>query len=292
MYQLERILVPTDFSDHSLAAIGQAGELARRFHSQLTLFHVNEFLVFHPFTGALGFGITSSEAFRAEHMAARQKQLRDFGAAELAGVNVKRMVCCGDPAKLIVERAQEEHTDLILMPTRGAGVFRRFLLGSVTAKVLHDTDCPVWTGAHLADPPSGPAEIRHVLCAVDFGPQSTDTLRWAAGFAEAIGANLTVVHAVLEMPPNLPERYVYQWHAESHGGATERLHEMLLDCHTKAEVLVVSNGDVPKSIAGAVKQTGAELLVIGRGSKHHGSGRLGSQTYSIICGASCPVVSI
>lgn len=293
MFQLERIFVPTDFSEHSLAAIAQAGELARRFHSQVTLFNANEFLVVHPFTGALGFGITSTEAMRAEHMAARHKQLQGFGAAELSGINVKRMICSGDPARLIVERAREEHSDLILMPTRGGGVFRRFLLGSVTAKVLHDAECPVWTGAHLAEAPAPiPAGIRHVLCAVDFGPQSKAVLQWAAGFAKALEAKFTLVHAVLEMPPNLPVRYAYQWHAESHCGSEERLHELLLDCEAKADVLVVSDGDVPGSLTRAVEQTGAGLLVIGRSSRENALGRLGSQTYPIICGVPCPVVSI
>ncbi len=39
------------------------------------------------------------------------------------------------------------------MPTHGYGPFRRFILGSVTAKVLHDADCPVWTGVHLEEAP-------------------------------------------------------------------------------------------------------------------------------------------
>jgi len=293
MLHLERILVPVDFSEHNLAAVGQAGELSRRFHSQVTLLHVNEFLVIHPFTGALGFGITSSEAIRAEHLAARQKMLQEFGAVELAGVNVKRMVCSGDPARLIAERAREEHSDLILMPTRGGGVFRRFLLGSVTAKVLHDAQCPIWTGVHVVEPPTlPPAGIHDVLCAVDFGPQSACALQWADGFAAALGANLTVVHAVLEMPPNLPERYTYQWHAESHCGASERLHELLLDCQVRAKVLVVSDGDVPNALAKAAGDSGAGLMVIGRGSKEREGGRLGSQTYSIICSSPCSVVSI
>lgn len=92
MAPLDRILVPTDFSGNSVIAAAQAGMLARHFHAQITLLHVDEFPVIHPFT---------TEAHRAEHMMARRKELMDFAATELAGVAVKRMVCCGDPARVI-----------------------------------------------------------------------------------------------------------------------------------------------------------------------------------------------
>ena len=56
-------------------------------------------------------------------------------------------VCCSEeirPAKSR-ETARDEKVDLIVMSTHGHGVLYRFLLGSVAAKVLHDSDCPVWT---------------------------------------------------------------------------------------------------------------------------------------------------
>ncbi len=283
MALIDKILVPTDFSGNSLIATGQAGALARHFHAEVTLLHVDEFPVMRPFT---------TEAHRAQHMTARRQELMEFGKEELQEVAVKRMVCCGDPAKVIVARAQEEQSDLIVIPARGSGVFRRFLLGSVTAKVLHDAACPVWTGAHLAEPHPGHTEVRNVLCAVDFGAQTNTAIHWAAEVARALGAKLTVVHAVLEMPPNLPGRFAVQWHEESNSGASERLHEMLVDCDVTAEVLVVSDGDVPKALAAAVRRTGADLLVIGRSAAERGAGRPGSQTYPIVCGSPCAVVSV
>jgi len=283
MAPIDRILVPTDFSSNGLIAAAQAGALARHFHAQVTLLHVDEFVVMLPF---------NTEAQRAEHMMARRKELMEFARTELADVAVKRMVCSGDAAKVIVARAREEQSDLILMPARGAGVFRRFLLGSVTAKVLHDAECPVWTEAHLEEPsPHRPGGIRDVLCAVDFGPQTRQTLHWAADMSRALGAKLTVVHAVLETPPNLPDRYAFQWHEEAHCGASERLHEMLLDCGVTAKVLVVSDGDVPKSLESAARQTKADVLVIGR-AVEGSAGRPGSLTFPIVCAAPCAVVSI
>jgi nucleotide-binding universal stress UspA family protein len=289
---LEKILVPVDFSESSLVAVNSAAALARRFHSQITLLHVSELLVLHPLNGPLGFGITSTEAERVEHLGRCQKQLDAFGVRELVGIPVKRLLCCGDPGKLIVQRARDEKSDLILMPTHGRGTFRRFLLGSVTAKVLHDADCAVWTGAHLAETPAvTPADIHQVMCAVNFGPQSCTVVRWAAALSSELGANLTLIHAMLGNPPSLPDN-MFQWHEEAYCGAEERLRRLVVDSGIQADVLVVGDGDIPKVLSAAAKDKQAGLLVIGRSCSGDMTRRLGTYIYSIICNAPCHVVSV
>lgn len=291
--RLNKILVPIDFSAASSAAVSHAGALARRFHSELTLLHVNEFLVVHPLSGPLGFGITSWEALSAEHLEARQKQLEEFGATELQGVEVKRMIRGGDPAKVIAACAREQHSDLVLMPTRGEGAFRRFLFGSVTAKVLHDAECPVWTGVHLAEPPPyTPDDIRHVMCAVDFGPRTPEVLHWAAALAADFQATLTAVHVGLGTPPGLSAQSAFEWHEQAHSGAEEQLRAAVLDADVQADLLVTADGGVPQALAAAASEKGAGLLVIGRSSGGAASKGLGHRTYAIVCGAPCPVVSI
>jgi nucleotide-binding universal stress UspA family protein len=202
-------------------------------------------------------------------------------------------MCSGEPAKVIVELARTQKTDLILMPTHGHGACRRFLLGSVTAKVLHDAECPVWTCTHLADKPaSDPAGIRRVMCAVNFGPQSAKAIRWAADFASAFGAKLTLVHAVHPTPPELPERYLASWHEEARWGADEKLHALLRESGIQAAVLVVDGAATPKALGAAAQEQGAGLLVIARSCGSGMMRRLGSDAYDIICHSPCPVVTI
>jgi len=83
-----------------------------------------------------------------------------------------------------------------VMPTHGYGPFRRFILGSVTAKVLHDAECPVWTGVHLEASSTQTVHFRQVTVALDLGPQSERTLMWASRFAKDSGAKLALVHAM------------------------------------------------------------------------------------------------
>ena len=70
-----------------------------------------------------------------------ESDLRIFMQDELAGCAVKRVLREGDAAHKIVEYAHDDQTDLIVMPTHGNGTFRRFVLGSNAAKVLHDAEC-------------------------------------------------------------------------------------------------------------------------------------------------------
>ena len=83
------------------------------------------------------------------------------------------------------------------MPTHGYGPFRRFLLGSVTAKVLHDAICPVWTGPHMESAPDySTVRFQNIVCVIDLGLHSREVLCWAGGFAREFGARLSIVHAI------------------------------------------------------------------------------------------------
>ena len=289
--KISKIMVPVDFSGNSLLATRHAAILAKRFRAKMTLVHVHEITVFHPLNGALGYGTPSQESIRNALIVNRRKELDAFAAEELAGLNVDREVHCGDIAQIIVERAQRENVDLIVMPTHGCGPTRRLLLGSITAKVLHDSDRVIWTTRPSSESPRDPAQVRNVMCAVNFRCNDKQIVQWAAGFAAEYGAHLTLVHAILATPLELPERYAFTWHAEAQMGADERLRCLLLEARVPAEVLVIT-GDPPTALGLAAKERSADVLVIGRSHATNMIGRLGSRTYGIICHSPCSVVTV
>ena len=63
-----------------------------------------------------------------------------------------------------------------MMPSHGSTFDQFLLVHWCTAKVLHRTECPVWTGAHLEETPVQKFAIRSVLCAVDFGFRADQTV--------------------------------------------------------------------------------------------------------------------
>src|SRR5215467_3970763 len=82
-----------------------------------------------------------------------------------------------------------------MMPTH-AGQFRRMLLGSTTAKVLRDVDCPVLTMQHAATIAPRSMEHRTWICAVELSSDPERLLLFAREAASAAGAKLSVVHAI------------------------------------------------------------------------------------------------
>jgi nucleotide-binding universal stress UspA family protein len=178
---------------------------------------------------------------------------------------------------------------VILMPTHGYGPFRRFILGSNTAKVLHDADCPVWTGVHLERPPEfAGASIRDILCGVDLGPQSSKTVCWAAMLAQEFGARLTLIHATTAEPDMGDE---VNWRIDVREAAEQELLRLQQFVNVKAEALIEA-GEAAAVICSAVARLSADLLVIGRGSAAGVFGRLRTNAYSIIRQSPCPVVSV
>jgi nucleotide-binding universal stress UspA family protein len=281
MRSLSKILLPVDFSERAVGAARHAKTLADHFHSEITLLHAITPLPYE--FGALeGGGAMLSEIYTDRALQVEQN-LNNFLVDELAGCNVKRVVLDGDAAQRIVEYAQAENVNLIMMPTHGYGTFRRFILGSNTAKVLHDAECPVWTGVHLQDAPHKPVRIESVLCAIDLGPQTCRTLTWAAAMQREFGARLTVIHAMAcADDPTASEL------EQSVRSEVERFEKT---AGVEAKV-VLEAGDAAKVVCEAASRIDADLLVIGRGSAAGGFGRLRTHAYAMIRQSPCPVVSV
>jgi nucleotide-binding universal stress UspA family protein len=285
---LSHILLPVDFSERAAAAARSAKSLAEHFHSNLTLLHVIP-PAQYDLTPLDAAGTVLQDLYRARTEQAR-RELAGFLAAELSGPDVERIVLEGDPSARIVEFAHGHHTDLIVMPTHGYGPFRRFILGSNTAKVLHDADCPVWTGVHIPEAPAAGGPLQHVLCAVDLGPQSAKTLAWAAWLQWEFGASLTLMHVTAAAAERSPGSETY-WRTHIREAVVGELDRLLQTAGAQAEV-VVEAGEAASVICAVASRMEAGVLVIGRGSAAGVFGRLRTNAYAIIRQAPCPVVSV
>lgn len=276
---LASILAPVDFSERSVPAAQYARMLAGQFPAEVVLLHVVS-----PPPEAL-------KQSSAQRVASAKQQLQDFLAAELAGVKVERVVLEGDPAAQIVAYAHERQISLILMPTHGIGPFRRFILGSNTAKVLHDADCPVWTGTHMEKAQPGPsAPIANILCAVDLGPRSAHALAWAMELQKEFGARLTILHATLAIPA-MAKGAEANWNVVVRSAAQKELEQLQKKAGAVGD-LVVEAGEPAQVISAAAGRMHTDVVVIGRGSAAGSFGRLRTNAYAVIREAPCPVVSV
>ena len=288
MPMFSKILVPVAFSGRCEGAVQYAEALACHFHAELVLLHVVAPVPAYWCPDAV---VVSPEA-NEEVVAQSRAELDRFLGNGLQGISVTRVVEEGDPAQKIVEYAHNGKFDLIVMPTHGYGPFRRFLLGSVTAKVLHDVTCPVWTGPHMEQAPAYPKISFHrVLCAIDLGPQSHAVLEWAAGFAHEYGADLDIVHAVPTSTVSVGGFYFDpEWRIHVVNEARDRISYFQENLGVAGRVLV-ETGEVAPAVWEAAAKSNADLVVIGRG--HAGvMGRLRANAYAIIRESPCPVAAI
>lgn len=289
MLKISKILLPVDFSGRACHAARYALPFAERFQSEVILLHVLPPLFEIP---APEVGRAAFPELIEERRNRVQRQIDSYLQEEFPALRTRRVLLEGDPAGQIIEFAHREHCGLIFMPTHGHGPFRRLLLGSVTAKVLHDADCPVWTGVHLEETPRHAADLRHVVCAIDLGPNSGTVLDWASRIAAEFQARLTVVHSVDSLEP-LTESYNLspEWRKVMIGLAEAELAALQRAAGTHAEV-VLRLGPPTKTICAEAGRLEADLLVIGRGSSRGILGRLTEHAYAIIRESPCPAVSV
>lgn len=287
MLNIKKILLPVDFPNASLRVIHQAATLAHHFHSELVLLHVvtarshaagvpdgPEFVKWDLLAAMLGEAEKSSD-----------QSLR----TELQGIPIRCVLVKGDPVKAILETTRIEQASLIMMPSHGFA-FNRFLLGSVTAKVLYGTECPVWTSAHVEESQPQPFAMRSVLCAVDLTERSGEVFSWASKMAAEFGARLTLANVTASAEiwgpggnyanPRLRQELI--------DDAAQQLARLQKDAGTKAEVFIGS-GDVPKVLSQAAAQTKADLLVT---ECYPYGGNLRIHGYAIICAVPIPVLSV
>lgn len=141
--QIRRILLPTDFSPCSDAAVKYACELATRFDAQLHILHTLEI---HPsLTPEFGMGLVLPQYLKESRAAADKLLAAVLDPKWAADRTVVRTVVEGSPRVEIVRYAREHDIDLIVLSTHGRTGLPHVILGSVAENVVRTAPCPVLT---------------------------------------------------------------------------------------------------------------------------------------------------
>ena len=288
MRAFQKILFPIDMSDSCTATAPFVEAMAKKYNAEVTLLHALEMPsgVIPDWYGGTIPVVDTSAIWQAETEAAQSYLTNKF-----QGLKVRRVVVEGDVAQTIDDYARENGTDLIMMPTHGYGLFRALLLGSVTAKVLHDTPCPVWTGVHVEDAPAASPEFATIMCAVDRTEDSILTMRFACRLAHDNQASLFLVHAIPGAEV-APEKYFDSDLRQYLEQDARKTIAQLQESAGLAAPLCLGAGEVSHAVRDAALGHSADLVVIGRGRATRTLGRLRSNVYSIIRDAPCPVISV
>lgn len=294
MFRPKRLVVPVDFSERCVATAEHAAALAKRFSSELIFVYVVprapfEYASFEggAYTGAFWPTVADLEANAAGYM-------NTFIQRVGVETEVEKIILQGDPVVEIENLIKERPADLVLIPTHGHGPFRRFILGSVTSKLLHDLECPVFTGTHIPELlPIDPHPYRRIACAVDLGEESERVLSWGMDLARSCEAEFEVIHAAPFIDFGLA--YSDWMPVDAHDALIRQARERLDALMAKVGCKAVSHVDGSHAIAyvrDMAKESQADILVIGRSPRDGVWGRLRTNAYGIIRESPCPVISV
>ncbi len=152
MATVSRILVPVDLSDGSREVIDYAMKIARPFKAAVEVVHAWEppqYVAPDLLVAAPGWNSQSLEHVAVE--TATKELTAQVRQGEAAGVPVSQKIVVGEAASTILDVAEQDQCDLIVMGTHGRRGLPRLLLGSVAQKVVARASCPVLT-IHLSEP--------------------------------------------------------------------------------------------------------------------------------------------
>jgi len=144
MLPIKKILCPTDFSEPSYEAVKTANELALHFSAELILVHVVNPIHFIP-TPDPGVGIYATP-YEQEMEDLAKKKLNEVVQEKIPeGVKLSTLIVHGNPAGKIVQAADDENTDIIVIATHGLTGWRHMVFGSVAERVVQHAPCAVLT---------------------------------------------------------------------------------------------------------------------------------------------------
>jgi nucleotide-binding universal stress UspA family protein len=272
---IDRILFPVDFSPSCASMAPFVQRAATLFKSSVTLLHVCDLMSHNGFELC----VRSPQEIAETHLCVAQDDLESFLAPEFPQATCRRILRSGDAAAEVVEVTRTENIDLIVMPTH-AGQFRRLLLGSTTAKVLDQVDCPVLTTKHAETIVPAPLEHRVWLCGVSLTCDSERVLAFASRAAVTAGANLSLIHVVDAHAPIEAER-----------SARRRMEKLFQKVGWEGD-FKIAVGSGKQAVLEAARTCDADLVVIGRTLGSGPFNQVQSLSYELIRDSPCPVVSV
>lgn len=187
-FKVERILVPTDYSENADKALLMAAGLAREFKAQLMIVHA-----FHmPFADEhmppdMVKNLLEAQRVKAEGDIATYAQKH---GVDLADIQVEFRAIMGFAAETIIDIARMYHADLIVLGTQGANSLEDRLFGTVTWNIIKQSDIPVIALPDIQHQ----VQFKNIMIPFEGTEQDYAIISYLLGFAEKYDAAVHAVH--------------------------------------------------------------------------------------------------
>ncbi len=300
-FRLRKILVATDFSADSTAALRQAVDLADRSQAELTLAHVLEDVAsaVPGTTFEAHWHMPPAELHKAERKLRQQAAERLDGLLEAYRSGRRKLrseTFVGVPFVEIIRAVQKKRYDLVVAGTRGLTGVKRFLVGSTAERLVRKCPCPVWIVKATAEGPP-----RSLLVPVDFSEVSGKSLQLAGWLAGQFNSSLNVLHVltaasdIIAVPTDPARREFRQQRRAVRYAAAQRLTE-LIGTHVPSGVKVtelLATGTPWERIGLVARRSKIDLIVMGSVGRTGVPGFLiGNTAEKVLRQGSCSLLTV
>jgi len=295
MLRVRKILFPTDFSPASRAALDEALLWAEVHGAELHFLHVLSLRTADPFNPEHHFP-EAEDLFARLHELASSEMATLLAAHQEEPFRIRETIqTAPEVDRGILDYAEEQDADLVVMGTHGRRGAAHLLFGSIAAEVLRRSVRPVLVVPSRGERPAG--RIRRVLAPVDFSAASRFAVAHARVLAGAVGATLELFHVLPDLEVPLPMNPAGLGASATvvtdlEPAAESALAELVAAPGAEARIETrVWHGPPAATILNRAAETATDLIVLASHG-HTGLDRLllGSVTERVARLAACPVL--
>jgi nucleotide-binding universal stress UspA family protein len=279
-----RVLVCTDFSAASHAALDAAVKVCSVINASLTILHVCEY-------GPLPVASDEGVEYVAQLLRKQDQNLKAVTASvRNLGVDAEGVLLNGNFKQVALEEIKKRKIDLAVIGTQGAKGLERLIFGSAAEAVFRNATCPMLTVGPRFCKPSHDVKLRPIVFATDFHEPADEAAGCAVALANMNHAPLHCVHVL----PTIMEKQSENPTVLSI--MTKGLRELTHDgsmCEIDPVFKVLYGNEVSHTVVEYARVHDAQTIVLGVRKKMRIVSHLPPQiTYRIMMDASCPVMTI
>jgi nucleotide-binding universal stress UspA family protein len=280
----DQIVLATDFSPASSAALSVAARVARIFNAKILVVHVFQYVARHQYQVPVGWMIECIRRDVQHRMNETRKVLADIGV-DTEG----RLIEDGFPSLEILNVLQTCKNPLLVLGTHAIGGMDRFVLGSTAEEVLRQASCPVITvGPHVFSKGGIDPCFHKVLYATDFSDASLAAAPFAEMLRRSSSASLRVLHVSAD--------------PDFHGSSEDRSFDPVRKALDRegpesredaAEYVTLHGKDISQAITNEAERYPADLLLLGvHRASAYASHLAPKIAFQVIAAAPCAVLTV
>lgn len=275
-FEINKILIPIDFSETSLLALEHAANFCSKFNSSLYLLHVYKGRDIDVLPD-IGLGATDHESIKKKVITELEKLASGFNSDY--GIEVDIEVKEGTIAKEIATTANEVDADMIVMGTHGTSGFEEYFIGSVAYKVVTASPLPVFT----VQKHTKSKEYNNIFLGIDSSTHTRDKVSHVATLAKAFGSKVHLCSLITEEHED--EKNIFNL-------KIKQVKEYLDHKGVNYELCEVYGDNIAEMVLEKSKELGAEMIAIMTEQEASTGLFMGSYAQQIVNHSAIPVLSV